>query len=39
MVNTVGSYTTKYWHKDLILAKEKMFLTQEQQMKLNFLSQ
>lgn len=31
MVNTVGSYTTKYWHKDLIPVKEKMLLTQEQQ--------
>ena len=30
MVNTVGSYTTKYWHKKLIPVKEKMFLTQEQ---------
>ncbi len=30
MVNTVGSYATKYWHKDLIPVKEKMFLTDEQ---------
>ena len=26
MVNTVGSYKTKYWHKSLIPIKEKMFL-------------
>ena len=26
MVNTVGSYKTKYWHKSLIPVKEKMFL-------------
>ena len=30
MVNTVGSYTTKYWHKNLIPVKQKMFLTEEQ---------
>jgi len=30
MVNTVGSYATKYWRKNLIPVKEKMFLTDEQ---------
>ncbi|MBI5138949.1 MAG: hypothetical protein HZA95_04095 [Candidatus Vogelbacteria bacterium] len=30
MVNIVGSYTTKYWHKNLIPVKTKMRLTKEQ---------
>ena len=30
MVNTVGSYATKYWYRDLIPVKERMFLTDEQ---------